>query len=339
MSKSAKTYIIAEIGVNHNGSMDLARELIDVAADCGADAVKFQTFTADELVTKKAAKATYQKETTDAEQSQYEMLDALALDEDQFAELSAYCSTKNIEFLSTPFSFKSSDLLERIGVNAYKVSSGDLTYSEFLKHLGRKQKPVIISTGMATISEVETAVRALESTGLKDISILHCVSNYPANPADCNLKAMDTLSRCFGYPVGWSDHSQGPALSLAAVALGAQIIEKHITLDCAMEGPDHRASMEPAEFKTMVCDIRDIERALGDGCKKPTPSEADTAQVARRSIVAKGDLQKGHVIAEADLDVLRPGTGLKPDQLQEIVGLVLAEAAAEGTPLTMDHFK
>lgn len=338
MFDSTRTYVIAEIGVNHNGDMDLARRLIDVSVEAGADAVKFQTFFADELVTRSAAKAAYQKATTDAAQSQYEMLRALELSGEDFATLYAYCGQAGIDFLSTPFSIRAVDLLDQVGVTAFKVSSGDLTYVQMLEHMGARGKPIILSTGMGTMAEIEGAIRTIESTGNSDIAVLHCVSNYPAAPEDCNLRAMDTIAAAFGYPTGWSDHTEGPAMTLAAVARGARIIEKHITLDATMEGPDHSASMEPGDFATMMRDIRNIERAMGSGIKRPTLAETDTAAVARRSLTAAHDLPAGHVLGQDDIAVLRPGTGLAPALLPVILGQRLARAVAEGTPLEAEHF-
>lgn len=332
------TYVIAEIGVNHNGDVALARQMIDVAADAGADAVKFQTFFADELVTRSAKKAAYQLARTDKAQSQYDMLRSLELTAEEFTQLNAYCIEKGIAFLSTPFSIRAVDLLDDVGVHAFKVSSGDLTYVQMLDHMARKGKPIILSTGMGNMAEIEDAVRTIEAVGNTQISILHCVSNYPAAAEDCNLAAMDTIEMAFGYPVGWSDHTQGPAITLAAVARGAAIIEKHITLDCTMEGPDHSASMEPADFAQMMRDIRHIEVALGTGVKRPTAAEQNTADVARRSLTAACDLSAGQILTEAEIAVLRPGTGLPPKHLPLVLGQRVAMDILEGTPLTAAHF-
>lgn len=331
-------YVIAEIGVNHNGDVALAKDLIDASAEAGADAVKFQTFFADELVTRSAAKAPYQKENTGKDESQHKMLKALELSEAEFLDLNDHCKAKDIAFLSTPFSQGAADLLERVGVNAFKISSGDLTYLQMLDHIGRKGRPIILSSGMGTVSEIEDAVRTIELTGNHQISILHCVSNYPASAEDCNLAAMDTIARAFGYAVGWSDHTTGGAITLAAVARGARIIEKHITLDCAMDGPDHAASMEPSDFNDLVRGIRDVERSIGNGRKGPTTAELDTAAVARRSLVAADDLPKGHFLVEEDIRILRPGTGLPPKQLPLLVGRTLAAPLAKGTPFELRHF-
>ena len=335
---SKPCYVIAEIGVNHNGSLDLARQLIDAAVLAKADAVKFQTFFADDLVTKSAAKADYQIANTENADSQYSMLKALELTEAQFAELRDYCSGAGIEFLSTPFSEAAADLLERIGVTAYKVSSGDLTHLPLLAHLGRKGLPIILSSGMGNLSDVEEAISAITATGNCQISVLHCVSNYPAAAEDCNLAAMDTLARAFGLPVGWSDHTMGPAISWAAVARGAKIIEKHITLSRDLPGPDHVASMEPGEFAEFVTGIRAIEAAIGTGHKAPTAAEKRTALVGRRSIIAARALTAGEVLRAEDVKIKRPGSGLAPKYLDLVIGTRLARDVAADTPLVRDDF-
>lgn len=339
MAQRAACYVIAEIGVNHNGDVGLAKELIDEAAAAGADAVKFQTFFADELVTQSAAMAKYQTENTGAGQSQHGMLKALELTENDFAELFLHCRFRGVSFLSTPFSPRAADLLEAVGVNAFKISSGDLTYLQMLAHIAQKGKPIILSTGMACLSEIEDAVRVIEAEGNRSISILHCVSDYPAKPGDCNLAAMETISHAFGYPVGWSDHTQGGAITCAAVAMGAEIIEKHITLDCKMDGPDHAASMEPGPFGELVRNIRDIECAIGSRLKSPTDAEKETATVARRSLVASRDLSEGAMLELCDIDVLRPGTGFAPKMMPLLVGRRLGQDVAQGTPFDFRHFK
>lgn len=333
---SVGCYVIAEIGVNHNGSIDVARQLIDVAADAGADAVKFQTFSADDLVTKEAAKATYQSRNTGDSSSQHSMLRALELGEADFEELLGYCAERGVDFLSTPFGYDDADLLERIGVTAFKVSSGDLTFHPFLAHLARKGLPIILSSGMATLSEVEAALDVIDAAGPVDVAVLHCVSDYPADPASCNLRAMETMSRAFGRPVGWSDHTEGVAVGIAAVALGARIIEKHITLDMSMPGPDHKASMEPHEFAMFVSAMRSVEAAMGDGVKQPRPEELETAKVARRSIVATRDLAAGSIVEAADVVVLRPGTGLSASMLDVVVGIRLGRDVRANEPLTLE---
>lgn len=333
---SDRCYVIAEIGVNHNGRVDVARELIDVAAGSGADAVKFQTFSADDLVTKDAAKASYQARNTGTNDSQYEMLRALELSEDDHRDLRAHCIANGIDFLSTPFGHGDADLLERIGVEAFKVSSGDLTHHDFLAHLARKGLPIVLSTGMATLAEVAEALAVIDATASVDVAILHCVSDYPAQPSSCNLAAMETMARAFGRPVGWSDHTIGTAVGFAAVAVGAQIIEKHITLDVTMEGPDHAASMAPDDFRAFVAGIRTVGAALGDGVKLPRPEELETAKVARRSVIASRDLAAGQIITRDDVAILRPGTGLAPSMLDVVVGTRLGRAVRAHQPLTLD---
>jgi len=329
-------YVIAEIGVNHNGSADLARDLIDVAADAGADAVKFQMFSADTLVTKRASKATYQSRNTGDDGSQHAMLARLELAESDFRDLMSYCADCGIDFLVTPFGIDAADSLEALGVQAFKVSSGDLTYHQFLAHLARKGLPIILSTGMATLAEVDEALGVIDAAGPAPVSLLHCVSDYPADPAVCNLSAMDTMASAFGRPVGWSDHTLGTAVGFAAATLGAQIIEKHITLDVTMEGPDHKASMEPEEFRAYVAGIRAIGLALGDGRKQPQDVERRTAEVARRSIVVVRDLDRGATIMRDDVDILRPGTGLPPSMLDVVVGCRVGRDVRADTPLVLE---
>lgn len=329
--RSANCYIIAEAGVNHNGDPALARRIIDAAAEAGADAVKFQTFYADELVSRTARKARYQIANTADDGSQYDMLKALELADADYAALYDHAARRGIDFLSTPFSERAADLLERIGVTAYKVSSGDLTHLPLLRHIAGKGRPVILSSGMATLAEIEEGLDALRAGGCGDVSVLHCVSNYPADPADCNLAAMETIARAFGVPVGWSDHTEGEAISLAAVARGARIIEKHITLDRSLPGPDHRASMEPADFARFVANIRAVESAIGDGLKVPTAAEVETAKVGRRSVVTTRALRAGEVLTRDDVAIKRPGSGIAPRFLPYVLGRRLARDLPEST--------
>lgn len=335
----AHTFIIAEIGVNHNGSLDLAKKLIDAAVEARADAVKFQTFRAEDLVTPDARKADYQVANTGEAGNQFDMLKALELSEDQFRELAEYCGKTGIQFLSTPFSEGAADLLDRVGVDAYKISSGDLTHLPMLAHIAAKGKPIILSTGMGDMAEIEAALAAIRSAGDVPVSILHCVSNYPAAVEDCNLAAIDTIARAFGCPVGWSDHTEGCAISWAAVARGATIIEKHITLDRNLPGPDHLASMEPGEFADFVAGIRAIEAAIGTGIKAPTQAELKTAEVARRSLVAARDLPAGHQLTLDDLRIMRPGHGLKPIMREMILGTRLARPVKAFQPLVAADFQ
>lgn len=314
-----RCFIIAEAGVNHNGDLDIAKKLIDKAVEAGADAVKFQTFKAEELVTKEAPKAQYQKITT-GDGNQYEMLKKLELSESDHAVLKKYCEKKGILFLSTPFDFESVDILEKLDIPLYKVSSGDLTNLPLLKYIAKKHKPIILSTGMANLAEVEEAVHAIYEEGNEQIVLLHCISNYPTAYEDVNLKAMLTLKEAFKLTVGYSDHTTGIEVPIAAVALGASVIEKHFTLDRNMPGPDHRASLEPDELKCMIDSIRNIEKAMGDGIKRCNKSEENIKTAARKSIVAARDISKGDVIQDIDVCFKRPQKGLEPKYIDNIIG-------------------
>jgi N,N'-diacetyllegionaminate synthase len=314
------TLVIAEAGVNHNGNEAIARQLIDVAAGAGADAVKFQTFKAELVATAYAPKAQYQIETTGEQETQYEMLKKLELSRDAHVALMDHARQRGICFLSTPFDEQSADLLADLGVEAFKLSSGEITNLPFLAHVARKGRPVIMSTGMATLGEVETAVHEVRAAGNPHLVVLHCVTNYPARPADVNLKAMDTMARAFGVPVGYSDHTRGIEVALAAVALGACIVEKHFTLDRRLEGPDHKASLEPHELEALVKGIRIVEAALGDGRKEPCADEREILPVARRSVVVVRDLPNGSVLTADAVACKRPGTGMAPSMLPHILG-------------------
>jgi len=313
-------FIIAEAGVNHNGDINLAKQLIDVAKEAGADAVKFQTFKAEELVTQNTEKAEYQKKATDAEESQLKMIKKLELSQSDFKELFVYAMKKDIMFLSSPFDKGSADLLDDLGVPAFKIPSGEITDFPLLKHIASKKKPIILSTGMSTLGEIEEALEVLRKEGAGEIILLHCVSCYPAKIEAMNLRAMETLRSAFKLPVGLSDHSTSIDIPIAAVALGACTIEKHFTLDKNLPGPDHRASLEPGELKQMVKGIRDIEKAMGNGIKKPTWEETENRKAARRSIVAKVDISKGAIITEEMLAVKRPGGGIEPKYMETIAG-------------------
>lgn len=312
--------MIAEAGVNHNGDLYRALELVDIAAAAGADAVKFQTFVTERLVTHDAPKANYQLATTSAEQSQYEMLAELELSADDHARLLERCNDRGIIFLSTPFDEQSADLLHELGVAAFKTPSGELTNLPYLEHVARFGLPMIVSTGMASLGEVEDAVAAIASNGSPPLALLHCVSNYPAAPEDVNLRAMETLARAFGVPTGYSDHTLGIEIGLAAAALGACIVEKHFTIDRTLPGPDHRASLEPPELHALVAGIRTIEAALGDGRKRQRPSEAAAAAVGRKSLVAARDIDRGAQLTNADIAAKRPGTGLTPGLRAALIG-------------------
>ncbi|MCL6589525.1 MAG: N-acetylneuraminate synthase [Firmicutes bacterium] len=319
-SQRPSVFIIAEAGVNHNGSLEMAKKMVDAAVESGVDAIKFQTFKAGQLVTINAQKALYQKETTGSGESQYEMLKRLELDQKRHSELIEYCKKRNIIFLSTPFDFESVELLEKLNIPAYKVSSGDITNLPFLEHIARKNKPVILSTGMAGLGEVEEAVGAVRKGGNSQIILLHCTSNYPTEFKDVNLKAMLTLKHAFQVPVGYSDHTLGIEVPIAAVALGASMIEKHFTLDRNLPGPDHRASLEPEELKAMVLAVRNVEKALGDGIKRCQDVEANVKETARKSIVPLKDLVKGEVLTREALGFKRPGTGLPPKFIDFLIG-------------------
>lgn len=331
-------FVIAEAGVNHNGELRLARALIDVAVDAGADAVKFQTFHAEHLVTPEAPKAAYQLATTTDSESQLEMLSRLELSPAAHRELQSYCNERNIIFLSTPFDEQAADFLDELGVPAFKISSGDLTNSPLLEHVAGKGKPVILSTGMAELAEVIEAVSVLSAAGCENPILLHCVSNYPADAAEVNLRAMQTIRAAFNVPVGFSDHTEGIDVALAAVALGACVIEKHFTLDRALPGPDHQASLEPAHLRQLVESIRRVETALGDGRKRPAASELETARVARRSLVAAEDIAAGATVERKMVVLRRPGTGMSPAEISEVLGRRTQRAIAAGTLLESAMF-
>ena len=319
-----KTLIIAEAGVNHNGSIDTAKKMIDVAATAGADLVKFQTFKAEALVTQSADKAEYQKNLTDASESQFEMIKKLELDRVAHEELIQHCKQKNIQFLSTAFDHDSIDFLAEMNIPFYKIPSGEITNLPYLRHVASKGKPVFMSTGMSTLEEVRVAMDVLLEAGVKkdDINILHCNTEYPTPVEDVNLRAMLTIEKKLGVKVGYSDHTLGIEVAVAAVALGASVIEKHFTLNRTLPGPDHAASLEPKELKAMVTAIRNIEQALGDGVKRPSPSEKKNIPLARKSIVAKKLINKGTTFSENNLTVKRPGTGISPMEWDKLLGRI-----------------
>lgn len=327
-----KVFIIAEAGVNHNGSIELAKKLIDVAVDAGVDAVKFQTFKATNLVSKNAQKAQYQKQNiNDGDDSQFNMLKKLELDIDTHKELISYCNEKNIMFLSTPFDHDSIELLNDLGLEIFKIPSGEITNLPYLRHVGKLNKKVILSTGMADIGEIEDALDVLVSSGTQkeNITVLHANTMYPTPMEDVNLNAMVTIGDTFDMVFGYSDHTLGIEVDIAAVALGASCIEKHFTLDKHMEGPDHKASLEPDELKAMVSAIRNIELALGSSIKKPTKSEMPNKEVARKSIVAKVAIKKGDTLTEENMTIKRPGNGISPMRWDEIVGIIASKEYSE----------
>jgi len=318
-----KVFIIAEAGVNHNGSIELAKNLIDVASNAGADAVKFQTFKAENLVSKNAQKAAYQKKTTDADESQFDMIKKLELDLDTHKELMAYCQKINIMFLSTPFDHESIELLHDLGLQIFKIPSGEITNLPYLRQIGKRNRKVILSTGMADIGEIENALDVLINSGTRreNITVLHANTMYPTPMEDVNLKAMNTIGNTFDVAYGYSDHTLGIEVDIAAVAMGATVIEKHFTLDKTMKGPDHKASLEPEELKAMVQAIRNIELALGSSLKKPSKSEKPNMEIARKSIIAKQVILKGEIFTEENLTVKRPGSGISPMRWDEIIGM------------------
>lgn len=329
-------FVIAEAGVNHNGQLDMAYQLVDVAAQAGADAVKFQTFKAEKVISPLAPKANYQVESTGVGESQLDMVKRLELPFEAFRHLSAYCQERGIVFLSTPFDEESADFLAELNMAAFKIPSGEIPNLPFLAYIARKGRPLIVSTGMAYLGEVETALRTIEAAGNRDWVLLHCVSNYPAQPGDVNLRAMQTMAAAFGAPVGYSDHTLGIEVALAAVAMGACVIEKHFTLDHALPGPDHRASLEPSELARLVRGIRTVEVALGHGRKEPAASEANTAAVARRSLVAACDIPAGTLLTEAMIAIKRPGSGLPPAAREYVLGHTTRETIVAGAPIALE---
>lgn len=333
----SKTLIIAEAGVNHNGDTELAKKLIDVAAEAGADIVKFQTFKAEKLVTKTAKKATYQKQNLDdQDDNQFLMLKKLELDLSTHQLLMAHCVTRNIQFLSTPFDTESADLLHGLGMSIFKIPSGEITNKPLLEHIGAYNKQVIVSTGMATLGEIENALTTLINAGTDkgNVTVLHCNTEYPTPFVDVNLRAMNTIGTAFGVPVGYSDHTTGIEVPIAAVALGASIIEKHFTLDRTLAGPDHKASLEPTQLKAMVTAIRNIDQALGSNIKTPSPSEKKNIEVARKSIYLAQNLEAGHVLTKQDLIMKRPAKGISPMELDQVIGKKIREALPKDHMLT-----
>ena len=321
------TYVIAEAGVNHNGSTDTALALVDAAASAGADAVKFQTFDADAVAVPSSPKADYQLATTDPSQSQRDMLRGLVLDDDAYPKIIARCAELRIDFLSTPFDIPSIERLDGLGVAAFKLASGEITNLFLLRELVRRGKPVYLSSGMSTLGEVDSALRILRAGGIAT-TVLHCTSAYPAPVKDVNLRAMQTIRDALDVPVGYSDHTVSLAVPVAAVALGAVVIEKHLTLDCRAPGPDHAASLEPRDFAAMVSAIREVGLSMGDGIKQPMPSEKSTRLVARRSLVAAKPLHPGKTLSAHDLCAKRPGTGISPMDLDFVVGRILRSPLA-----------
>jgi N-acetylneuraminate synthase/N,N'-diacetyllegionaminate synthase len=341
--KTNKTFIIAEAGVNHNGKLELAYKLIAAAAAAGADAVKFQTFRAEELVAKSAPKAEYQKQPGKNE-SQFEMLKGLELPLEDFAKLKAHCDQHGIEFLTSPFDFASADAVED-WVNMYKIPSGEVTNLPFLKHVARKGKPIVLSTGMCTLGEVEKAVQVILSNqpavhgDFPPLTLLHCTTSYPCSIEEVNLKAMLTLREAFKLPVGYSDHTLGIEVAIAAAALGASVIEKHFTIDRSLPGPDHQASLEPDELQELVTAIGRVETSLGDGIKQPAPSELEIMSAVRKSLVTTQKLRAGTVLTEAMIAFKRPGTGISPEQVSNVIGMTLKKDKDADEVITWEDLK
>ena len=326
-----QTLIIAEAGVNHNGDLARAKQLIDAAAKAGADLVKFQTFSANRLVTRTATKAEYQTKTTDKTESQHEMLRRLELSAEMHQELIAHCAARNIGFFSTAFDIESIDLLVNLGQDHFKIPSGEITNLLYLRHIGRLGQAVILSTGMATLGDIEAAIDALEQAGTPraKITVLHCTTEYPTPMAEVNLRAMQSIQRAFRVQVGYSDHTPGIEVATAAVAMGASVIEKHFTMDRNLPGPDHKASLEPEGLIAMVAAIRNIEVALGDGVKRLTQSEARNMPVMRKSMVASQTIKSGEVFSSKNVTVKRPGTGISPMYWDEVIGRTASRDFAE----------
>lgn len=324
MNLNSKTYIIAEAGVNHNGSLSLAKKLIDVAVNAGADAVKFQTFSAENLVGKQTAKADYQKENTARGESQYEMLKRLELSQENHIELMNYCKQKKIDFLSTPFDLNSIKLLCELGLNTLKIPSGEITNLPYLREIGKANKKIILSTGMSTLNEIKDALDILVQAGTpkSEITVLHTNTEYPTPYEDVNLNAMLTIAQELGVRVGYSDHTLGIEISIAAVAQGASIIEKHFTLSRTLNGPDHKSSLEPEELSAMVYAIRNVEKAMGNGIKRASKSEGKNIRLVRKSIVASRAIKKGEVFTEENITTKRPATGISPMKWDEIINSI-----------------
>lgn len=318
-------YIIAEVGVNHNGNLDIALQLIDAACEIGADCVKFQTFKASQIVTQASPKAKYQIEVTDKNESQFEMLKKLELGFEDYKVLIKRCEQKGIDFLSTPYNKEDVDFLESLNVTGYKIASGQLTELPFLRYVANKQKTMIISTGMANLADVFLAVEAIRQQGNEDIVVLQCTTNYPSRIEDANLLAMSSIKEACKVRVGYSDHVENNYACFASVALGAEIVEKHLTLDITMEGPDHSSSLDPRQFKELITGIRNIEKALGTGFKTPSQIETDNSFGMKRSIVVLNDMKAGTIISEDDLGFKRPNNGLSPNMLELVLGKQLAK--------------
>ena len=338
---SKKVFIIAEAGVNHNGDVKLAYKLVDFAKEAEVDAIKFQTFKTEKVISKYAAMASYQKKNLSTTESQYEMAKKLELSYKEFKKLKDYCDEIKIMFLSTPDEeYSLNFLVDKLNIPFIKIGSGEVTNLPYLKHIAAKNKPIIMSTGMANLGEVEKAINTIRSVNSEaKISLLHCTTNYPTPYEEVNLKAMQTLAAAFKLPVGYSDHTLGIEVPVAAVAMGAKIIEKHFTIDKKLPGPDHKASLEPDELKEMVKAIRNIEKSLGDGIKKPSKSEIEIMKVVRRSLIASRNIRAGEIIKESDIAIKRPGIGILPKFKEIIIGMKLANDIRQDEPFRWENFK
>ncbi len=329
-----KVFIIAEAGVNHNGSLEMALQLVDKAVELGVDCVKFQTFKAEQIVTANSPKANYQLDVTDKNESQFEMLKKLELNRDAFKTIKEHCDKKGIRFLSTPYNPEDADLLNSIGVDGFKIASGQLVETSFLRYVASFGKQMIISTGMATMAEVKEAVKAIHETGNRDLVVLQCNTDYPSKIEDTNIRGMLTMRDELKIHVGYSDHVPNNHACFAAVALGAEVIEKHFTLDKNLPGPDHSSSLEPKEFRELIEGIRNIEKCLGDGIKKPSAAEVKNTYGMRRSLVAKMDLQRGTILKTEHFGFKRPANGLSPKYLEQLIGKELLADLKKDEPFT-----
>lgn len=334
MNNQKKVFIIAEAGDNHNGNYDTALKLVDKAVEAGADCVKFQTFVTERVISKLAEKADYQKESTGTGESQYEMVKKLELSFEQFRQIKKYCEQKKIIFLSTPFDLESIDFLQEIDIPFWKIPSGEITNLPYLEKIAHTGKDIIMSTGMCTMEEIQKAIDILKKNGAGKITLLHCNTEYPTPYEDVNLRAMKTMAETFGVEVGYSDHTKGIEVPIAAVAMGAVVIEKHFTLDKNMPGPDHKASLEPDELKQMIQSVRNIEKALGSSEKKPSTSEIKNIDIARKSIVAKKAIKKGEELTEDNLDIKRPGNGISPMYWYDLLGTKAVKDFSEDELIT-----
>ena len=332
----AKPSLIAEIGVNHNGSISLAMEMIDAAQEAGADAVKFQTFNVDDLLIKTALKAHYQTKTTGCSETQYQMLSRYALSTIECRELYNYCVQKGIQFISSPFDLGSVSFLSSLGLDTVKIPSGEITNIPYLTEIAKTNWSIILSTGMSNLGDVELALNTLYDGGAENICLLHCVSDYPASAESMNLRAIQTLHKCFDLPVGLSDHTISRVAAIVSVAYGAPLIEKHFTLDKRMDGPDHQASMEPSDFRKLRTEIEEAFNILGNGIKRIMPTEINTREVARKSVVLKTDVKKGERIASSMVALKRPGIGIKPIELDYVIGRVASRDLSEDTILEFE---